>query len=183
MMRGRGLLAFSVLLVLATITAGTAHAQSSGAPDRPMPSGPIASQSSDAFNRIAYCPDLRRVVTLALTKEKFGAIAGKPRHGDFFDTLLPLAGWKECSLYGTRTYTCDSRDLASVEEAAKLQVELLDEMKSCLGEGWAEDADRSSSAYAVLRTSRIPVAMTVSTHPNETNGYVVRLTLFLRSGG
>ena len=54
---------------------------------------------------------------------------------------------------------------------------------SCLGEGWAEDSQRSSASYMVVRSSRAPVSMTVSTNADGGNGYVVRLTLFLRTGG
>jgi len=118
---------------------------------------------------------------LALTNE-FASIAGNPREGHFADTTLALAGWKDCSLYGSRTYTCDSQDVRSAEQAAQMQSALVDEIKTCLGDGWGEDKDRSSPTYMVLRTSRAPVSMTVSTGANDTNGYVVRLTLFVRTG-
>src|SRR5262249_15993724 len=71
-----------------------------------------------AGNAVAYCTDLRRVTVLALTKERFATIAGSSREGSFLDTTLPLSGWKDCSLYGSRTYTCDSHDLGSADEAA-----------------------------------------------------------------
>jgi len=179
---GAGLLAFLGAVVLAAITAGLAHAESITAPGQPTTSRPFVLDSSAASKPIGYCPDLKRVITLALTKDRFGTIVGKPRNGDFLSTTLPLSGWKDCSLYGSRTYTCDSHELTSVEEAASAQTVMVDEIKSCLGEDWAEDNGRSSSTYIVLRTSHVPVSMTVSTNANDTNDYVVRLTLFLRTG-
>jgi len=137
---------------------------------------------SGAAAIVAYCPDLQRLVTLALTKERFSAIAGKPREGNFLDTTLPLTGWKDCSVYGSRTYTCDFQTFRSADEAARAQAVILGEIKTCLGEGWTEDDDRSSPTYAVVRSSRVPVSMTVATNA-EAEGHVVRLTLFLRTGG
>ena len=169
--------------VLAAVTGELAYAQSVTAPGERPTNGPVAGASSGASNFAPYCPELQRVIMLALAKERFAAIAGKPRHGDFQDTTLPLSGWKDCSLYGTRTYTCDFRDAGSAEEIAKNQAAIVDEIKSCLEESWAEDADRSSSTYVVLRSKRAPVSMTVSSGANGADGYVVRLTLFVRTGG
>ena len=168
--------------VLAALT-GFVHAQTVTAPSQPTSTSPLAPEAADAANPVAYCADLQRVIALALTKERFATIAGKSRDGNFLATSLPLTGWKDCSLYGLRTYTCDSRDLGSAEEGASSQTAIVEEIKGCLGESWSEDQDRSSSTYVVLRSSHGPVSMTISTSPNETNGYVVRLTMFLRTGG
>ena len=62
-----------------------------------------------------YCFDLTRIVDLAVTKERFASIAGRPRPGDFRDTSLILAGWKDCSLYGAATYTCNSAEMDTAE--------------------------------------------------------------------
>lgn len=140
-------------------------------------------QDLHAADAAAYCPDLKRIVTLALTKEKFSTIAGTPREGNFFDTTLALSGWRECSLYGDRTYTCDYQSFGSAEEAARMRAAIIDEIKTCLGEGWAQDDDRSSPTYAVVRSSRLPVSMTIATNADGTDSHVVRLTLFLRTGG
>src|SRR5262245_45990213 len=56
----------------------------------------------------SYCADLQRVTGLAMTRERFAAIAGKPREGNFLETSLALSGWNNCALYGAATYTCDS---------------------------------------------------------------------------
>jgi len=140
-------------------------------------------QDLHAADAAAYCPDLKRVVTLALTKEKFSTLAGTPREGNFFDTTLALTGWRECSVYGDRTYTCDYQSFGSAEEAARIRAAITDEIKTCLGEGWVEDHDRSSPTYAVVRSSRLPVSMTIATNADGTDSHVVRLTLFLRTGG
>jgi len=140
-------------------------------------------QDLHAADAAAYCPDLKRVVTLALTKEKFSTIAGTPHEGNFFDTTLALTGWRECSVYGDRTYTCDYQSFGSAEEAARIRAAITDEIKTCLGEGWVEDQDRSSPTYAVVRSSRLPVSMTIATNADGTDSHVVRLTLFLRTGG
>src|SRR6202023_2259743 len=57
-----------------------------------------------------YRFSLTRVVDLAMTKERFASIAGRPRQGSYVGTSLVLAGWKDCSLYGAATYTCDSSE-------------------------------------------------------------------------
>ena len=67
----------------------------------------------------AYCFDLTRVMDLAVRKERFASIAGRPRQGDFRDASLVLPDWKDCSLYGAATYTCDSAEMESAEAAAK----------------------------------------------------------------
>jgi len=143
----------------------------------------VQAQDLHAADAAAYCPDLKRVVALALTKEKFSTLAGTPREGNFFDTILALSGWRECSIYGDRTYTCDYKSFGSAEEAARIRAAIIDEIKTCLGEGWAEDDDRSSPTYAVVRSSRLPVSMTIATNADGTESHVVRLTLFLRTGG
>ena len=169
-------------VVLVAVSGGFAHAQPAMAPSRPAAARALAPGSSGAAGSVAYCLDLRRLVTLALTKERFATIAGKPRQGNFLDTTLPLTGWQDCSVYGSRTYTCDFQGFGSADAAAKAQAVILGEIKSCLGEGWTEDEDRSSPVYAVVRSSRLPVSMTLATNA-EAEGYVVRLTVFLRTGG
>src|SRR5262249_60671501 len=92
---------------------------------------------SSRSRTVPYCPDLKRVIILALTKERFATIVGTPREGSFFETMLPLSGWKDCSLYGSRTYTCDSHDLGSADEAAERQAAIVAGIKASPGDGWA----------------------------------------------
>lgn len=127
-----------------------------------------------------YCFDLSRIVDLAVTKERFASIAGRPRQGDFRDATLVLADWKDCSLYGGATYTCDSTEMDSAEEAAKARSATLRQVKSCLGAGWAEAADRSNPSYVVLHNAARPVSITVSTDQTDSKKHVVRLIVFVR---
>ncbi len=127
----------------------------------------------------AWCPDLKRLVDLTVSKEKFAYVAGAPREGDFRDTIMPLAGWRDCGLYGTRTYLCESHGLKTAEEAEKALATLVTEIEECLGEDWSKDESRSSSVYAVLHSTHDPAAMTLGADFTE-NGHVVRLTLFVR---
>jgi hypothetical protein len=127
-----------------------------------------------------YCFDLSRIVDLAVTKERFSSIAGQPRLGDFRDTSLVLAGWKDCSLYGTASYTCESAEMESADEAAKAKSAILRQAKSCLGAGWSEAADRSNPSYVVLRNAAQPVSITLSTDQTDSKKHVVRLILFVR---
>jgi hypothetical protein len=129
---------------------------------------------------VAYCPDLKRAAELAMSKERFASIAGSPRQGNFVDTSIALTGWRNCSLYGTNTYTCDSTQLDSAADAERVQGELLQQIKICLGEGWSEATERSSAAYVVLHHALRPVSITLSTDQTDDKKHVVHLILFVR---
>src|SRR5262249_56507010 len=128
-----------------------------------------------------YCFDLSRITDLAVTKERFASIAGRPRQGDFRDTSLMLANWKDCSLYGAATYTCDSAEMESAAEAEKARAATLRDVKSCLGAGWAEAAERTSPSYVVLHNMAQPVAITLSTDQIYSKDTLLRLTVIVRS--
>ena len=128
----------------------------------------------------SYCPDLKQIAALAMTKERFASITGKPRDGNFLDTSLPLRGWKDCSLYGPGTYTCDSQELRTAQGAEKAQARDLHQIKACLGEAWTEAPDRSSSSYVVLHAAEGLVSITLSTDETDKKEYLVRLILFVR---
>jgi hypothetical protein len=127
-----------------------------------------------------YCSDLQRVTALAMTRERFASIAGKPREGNFLETSLALTGWNNCALYGAATYTCDSPALGSAQDARQAQADLLRQIKACLGEGWAEATERSSSDYVVLHNALRPVSITLSTDRTEDGRHVVHLNVFVR---
>jgi hypothetical protein len=129
---------------------------------------------------IPYCSDLKHIAELAVTRDRFSSIAGKPRQGNFLDTNVALAGWQDCSLYGAGTYTCDSPALDSAKDVERVQTEILQQIKVCLGEGWSEAADRSSPGYVVLHASRQPVSITLSWDQTADRKHVVRLILFVR---
>jgi len=127
-----------------------------------------------------YCAGLKLITTLAFSKERFASITGKPREGSFMDATLMLDGWKDCSLYGATTYTCDSLALDTAEAAERAQAEMLRGMKSCLGASWSQASDRSSPSYAVLHHAARPVSITLSTDQTDDRKNVVRLILFVR---
>lgn len=128
----------------------------------------------------AYCPELKRVVALAATTDKFASIAGRPREGNFRDTSLQLTNWRDCSLYGSRSYTCDSQPLQTSDEAEKALATIVGDIGSCLGAGWIEDKSRSSSVYVVLQNAESATSITLSTDLTDKQEHVVRLILFLR---
>jgi hypothetical protein len=140
-----------------------------------------AASARDAGSEaVPYCADLKRIADLAMARERFVSITGQPREGNFFETSIALAGWKDCSLYGPATYTCDSRELGTAQEAEKVQATTLHDIKTCLGPAWAEAKDRASSSYVVLHHAQRPVSITLSTDETETRAHIVRLIVFVR---
>jgi hypothetical protein len=138
---------------------------------------PVMAQGTGA---VPYCSDLQRIVELAMSKERFAAIAGSPGQGNFVDSKLALTGWEHCALYGQTTYTCDSREVASAADAERAQAEILQQMKACLGEGWSEAPDLSSVSHVILHHSLRPITITLSMDQTDDRKHVVRLTLFIR---
>jgi hypothetical protein len=67
----------------------------------------------------------------------------------------------------------------TAEEAEKARAAILDQVKACLGAGWAEAAERSSPSYVVLHAAR-PVSITLSTDQTDNKTHVVRLIVFVR---
>jgi hypothetical protein len=128
----------------------------------------------------AYCSELQQIVSLAMTKGRFSDIAGKPQQGDFHDTSLPLAGWRNCSLYGTSTYTCDSVEVDTAEQAEAAQAAILQQVKACLGQGWSEADGRSSPSHVVLHSALRPVSITLSMDATDNKTQVVHLIVFIR---
>ena len=128
-----------------------------------------------------YWTDLQRVAELAMTHDRFASISVKPREGNFIETSLALLGWNDCSIYGARSYTCDSQSIEGAGEASQAQQKILHEVQACLAESWREAKDRSSVGYSVLQHLRQPVSITLSTDQIEQGRYVVRLILFARS--
>src|SRR5262249_9709394 len=128
----------------------------------------------------SYCFDLSGIVDLAMTKERFASIAGRPRQGSFQDTSLVLKDWKDCSLYGAATYTCDSSEMDTAEEAEKAQAATLQQVKACLGANWGQAAERSAPRHAALHKPPRPVSITLSTDQTDGKKHVVRLIVFVR---
>jgi hypothetical protein len=130
-----------------------------------------------------YCADLKQLAQLAITASQFTAIAGKPREGNLRDTTLPLTGWKDCTLYGATTYTCDSHVLRNSHGAEEALTKTTDEVLRCLAGSWVEIKDRSSASYVALHPARGRASMTLNLDEDDNKDYLVRLTLFLRRPG
>ena len=128
----------------------------------------------------AYCSELQQIVSIAMTKGRFSDLAGKPQQGDFHDTNLPLSGWRNCSLYGTGTYTCDSAEVDTAERAEAAQAAILQEVKACLGVGWSEADGRSSPSHVVLHSTLRPVSITLSMDATDNKTHVLHLIVFIR---
>jgi hypothetical protein len=127
-----------------------------------------------------YCPDLKHITNLAMTRERFASIISKPREGNFQDTSRPLTGWDDCVFYGTRTYTCDSRGFKSEEEAAVAQRAITREILSCL-ETWDEAQEQTSTANFIVLHPRLgPASITLNLDQTNDGQHIVRLILFLR---
>lgn len=135
---------------------------------------------NESSQATSYCQDLKKIAALAMTKERFASIVGKPRDGNFLDTSLPLRGWQDCSLYGPRTYACDSQALGTAELAEQAQATILHDIKACLGKMWTEAEDRSSTNYVVLHHAESPISITLSTDETDKKQHVVRLIVFVR---
>src|SRR5258705_7527887 len=153
-----------LLLAPLAITREKARAQpSANTPSEPAP----------------YCADLKHIANLAMTRERFSSIIGKPRQGNFRDTSLPLSGWKDCAFYGTTAYTCDSRGFASESEAARAQTNMVRQILSCL-ETWTQATEQSSATYIALHPKLGPASITLSLDKAHDGSDIVRLTMFLR---
>ena len=139
----------------------------------------ICGSAGAALAETAWCPDLKRVTDVAATN-RLAVIAGPPREGSFRGTTMPLAGWRDCSLYGARTYTCDSPAFKSAGEAEQALAALVGEVRDCLGADWSRDDSRSSPVYVVVRNERDGLSMTLSTDQAGDDEHVVRLTVSLR---
>jgi hypothetical protein len=154
------------LLMFCAVTQDRAGAQSAG-------------NASAATEPAPYCTDLKHIANLAMTRERFSSIIGKPRQGNFRDTSLPLTGWKDCAFYGTTAYTCDSRGFASESEAARAQTNMVRQILSCL-ETWTQATEQSSATYIALHPKLGPASITLSLDKADDGSDIVRLTMFLR---
>ena len=130
---------------------------------------------------IPYCSELKRLSDLAATNERFASISLKPREGNFIESSVVLAGWSDCTVYGARTYTCDSQPFETAEHAEQAQVRIGREVLTCLGQAWVEAKSRSSPGFMVLQHAERPISITLSLDQTEHKQHVVRLILFGRS--
>jgi hypothetical protein len=140
----------------------------------------VAGLAQDAPSDLApYCADLRQITNLAMTRDRFASIIGKPRTGNFRDTSLPLTGWQDCSFYGAATYTCESQGFKTAAEAEQAQARTAQQIMACLGT-WTEAKEQSSRGYLALHPALGPASVTLSLDETDTKEHVVRLTIFIR---
>src|SRR5215208_580002 len=170
----------ALLVAFLSTKADFARAEATAPHDSPVAGHSLKVTIAGSSESAPYCSELKHVAVLATTKERFSVIAGTPRDGNFVDTSLPLPGWKDCSVYGGRIYTCDSRAVGTEAEAEAEQARIVTQIKACLGAGWAEAKDRSSSNYTVLHDGTGLRSITISTEAKDRQEYVIRLILFLR---
>ena len=164
---------------VALIATDCAHGQTATPPVEPDAGNPVAPGYTPVADGAAYCPDLKRLAGLAATKDRFAGITGRPREGNFVETTLPLAGWRDCAIYGRRSYTCDSDKVATAAAAENRQATILKDIKECLGKDWSEVEERSSSNYVVLHDAGSATSITLSTDLAE-GGHLVHLIIFAR---
>ena len=85
-----------------------------------------------------------------MNRERFSPVLGPAKEGNYRGTKLALAGWMGCAFYGTSTYTCNSPELISHEEAAKAQQQIAKDILSCFEGTWAEASEQMGPDFVVL---------------------------------
>jgi hypothetical protein len=130
---------------------------------------------------IAYCEELKQLNNLAMSKGRFAPVIGSPREGNYYETKLPLTGWTNCAFYGPATYTCDSPDYKTEQEAKAGQSQIADDILACFAGTWAEAPEQTSRDFLVLHPKLGPASITLNLDRTD-GGHIVRLILFLRRG-
>src|SRR5258708_27659298 len=87
---------------------------------------------AQAQTTAGYCAELKHVIALATTEDRFASITGSSREGNFSDTTLALTGWQACALYGPAMYSCASAGARTLLDAAQAQVVLRGRRLICL---------------------------------------------------
>jgi hypothetical protein len=129
---------------------------------------------------IPYCQELKELNNYAMSQRRFAPIIGIPKEGSYRATSLPLTSWTNCAFYGTTTYTCDSKELTSHEEAAKAQQRIAREILDCFAGTWAQAPEQMGPDFVVLHPKLGPASITLNLDETEGGRHLVRLILFLR---
>jgi hypothetical protein len=129
---------------------------------------------------IPYCAELKEINNYAMSSQRFAPIVGQPRGGNYRETKLPLTGWNNCAFYGTNTYTCDSAESTSRDEAAKAQQRIAQEILSCFGGTWADASEQAGPDFVVLHPKLGPASITLNLGETDANKHIVSLIMFLR---
>ncbi len=130
---------------------------------------------------MSYCTELKQLNNLAMSQGRFAPIIGKPREGNFRDTTLPLTGWMNCAFFGETTYTCDSAELKTAQDAVEAQSRIAKDILTCFAGTWAEAPEQTSTDFLVLHPKLGPASITLNIDQTD-KGHIVRLILFLRRG-
>jgi hypothetical protein len=93
---------------------------------------------------------------------------------------LPLTGWV-VRVLRTASYTCDSPDLKTTQDAVAAQTRLANEILACFAGTWAEAPEQTSAGFLVLHPKLGPASITLSLDQTD-SGHIVRLVMFLRRG-
>src|SRR5215475_12722676 len=138
---------------------------------------PSSAQSPES---VPYCQELKELNNYAMSQRRFAPIIGAPKEGNYRATSLPLTGWINCAFYGTTTYTCNSAELKSHEEAAKAQQRIAQEILDCFAGTWAQAPEQMGPDFVVLHPKLGPASITLNLDETEGGRHLVRLILFLR---
>jgi hypothetical protein len=130
---------------------------------------------------ISYCEDLKKLNNFAMSRGRFAPIIGNPLQGNYYETKLPLTGWNNCAFFGPTTYTCDSPEFKTAQEAMEAQSRTAKDILACFGDTWAEAPEQTSTDFLVLHPKLGPASITLNLDRTD-GGYIVRLILFLRRG-
>src|SRR5215813_14072303 len=138
---------------------------------------PSSAQSPES---VPYCQELKELNNYAMSQRRFAPIIGVPKEGNYRATSLPLTGWTNCAFYGTTSYTCDSAELKSHEEAARAQQRIALEILECFAGTWAEAPEQMGPDFVVLHPKLGPASITLNLDETDKGNHLVRLILFLR---
>jgi len=138
---------------------------------------PSLAQSPES---VPYCQELKELNNYAMSQRRFAPIIGQPKEGNYRATSLPLPDWTNCAFYGTTTYTCDSAELRSHEEAARAQQRIARDILDCFAGTWAEAPEQMGPDFVVLHPKLGPASITLNLDETEGGRHLVRLILFLR---
>ena len=142
--------------------------------------GWTSSSSAQSPESISYCHELKELNNYAVSQRRFAPIIGAPKEGNYRATSLPLTGWINCAFYGTTTYTCDSTELKSHEEAARAQRRTAQDILDCFAGTWAQAPEQMGPDFVVLHPKLGPASITLNLDETEGGRHLVRLILFLR---
>jgi hypothetical protein len=135
---------------------------------------------AQSLEPVPYCHELKELNNYAMSQRRFAPIIGAPKEGNYRATSLTLTGWTNCAFFGATTYTCDSTELKSHDEAARAQQRIAQEILDCFAGTWAWAPEQMGPDFIVLHPKLGPASITLNLDETEGGGHLVRLILFLR---